>query len=53
MARSVGSTNRTAREVIAAGEALIKQGKLMLKNEQLKEQLKEATKKAAAAQKGR
>lgn len=44
-ARTPGATNRTAREVIAAGEALIKQGKLMLKNEQLAEQLKAATKK--------
>ena len=45
MARIQGATNKTAREVIAAGQALIKQGKLMLKNEQLKEQLKAAAKK--------
>jgi len=44
MARTTGATNKTAREVIAMGEALIKQGKLMLKNEQLREQLKAAAK---------
>lgn len=44
MARTPGATNRTGRELIAAGEALIKQGKLLLKNAQLKEQLKNATK---------
>jgi len=43
--RTPGAKNKSAREVIAAGEALIKQGKLMLKNEQLKEQLKAAKKK--------
>lgn len=45
MARTPGATNKTAREVIAAGQALVKQGKLMLKNEQLRELLKAAAKK--------
>ncbi len=45
MARTEGAKNRSWREVEAAGKYLIDKAKLMRKNDELKEALKEAVKK--------